>query len=323
MPSPDDQISVTSAPPLEGTGDRQHSMIALENDEQPHKSQDPPLPNVVTSSQEEMSSVVESLFDKTFATQKIENTNDQKNTVRKKHLLQVRLKPEGSHIQLILPPETEFGGSWWELSQQLKLRLNAGDRFWQPETAVHLVSSDRLLDGRQLQEISDTLKDVQLQLQRVETSRRQTAVAAVTAGYSVEQTSVLPQLSQTKAKTTLPLAEPLYLQTTIRSGVEIRHPGTVIILGDINPGGSVVAQGDILVWGRLRGVVHAGAEGNNRCLIMALQMQPTQLRIAEQVARAPQKPPTQYHPEVAYATTEGIRIARATDFAKTRSLGNR
>jgi septum site-determining protein MinC len=55
---------------------------------------------------------------------------------------------------------------------------------------------------------------------------------------------------------------------------------------------------------------------------MALQMEPTQLRIAEAVARAPQTPPAQFYPEVAYVTPEGIRIARATDFAKTHLLLN-
>jgi len=67
-------------------------------------------------------------------------------------------------------------------------------------------------------------------------------------------------------------------------------------------------------------VAHAGASGNTQCRIMALQMEPTQLRIAESVARAPEKPPAQYYPEVAYVTHEGIRIARSVDFAKTQLL---
>jgi septum site-determining protein MinC len=46
-------------------------------------------------------------------------------------------------------------------------------------------------------------------------------------------------------------------------------------------------------------------------------MEPTQLRIADAVARAPGTPPTQFYPEVAYVTPEGIRITRATDFSKT------
>lgn len=228
--------------------------------------------------------------------------------------LQVRLKAAGDHLLLMLPPEAEFGGTWNELWQQLQLRLQGGVKFWQPQSQVHLMARERLLDGRQLQAIADALSQVQLQLKRVETSRRQTAVAAATSGYSVEQISPDRHLQQ--AAEAEPLAEPLYLETTVRSGVEIRHPGNVVILGDINPGGAVISQGDILVWGRLRGVAHAGVDGNSDCVIMALQMEPTQLRIANYLARAPQQPPAQYHPEVAYATTEGIRIARATDFTK-------
>ena len=84
----------------------------------------------------------------------------------------------------------------------------------------------------------------------------------------------------------------------------------------------VVAEGDILVWGRLRGVAHAGSKGNARCLIMAMQMQPTQLRIADFVARPPETPPAQYHPEVAYVYRSGtIRIARAVDFHRGEMRG--
>jgi septum site-determining protein MinC len=83
----------------------------------------------------------------------------------------------------------------------------------------------------------------------------------------------------------------------------------------------VLADGDIIVWGRLRGVAHAGASGNSECLIMALHMEPTQLRIADAVARSPEKLPTQFFPEVAHITSRGIRIVRANDFS--RNLLNR
>ncbi|PPS43427.1 septum site-determining protein MinC [Chroococcidiopsis sp. TS-821] len=235
--------------------------------------------------------------------------------------LQVRLKGEGEHLLLILPTEVESSATattWSDLWQQLKQRLNGGDRFWQPNTVVHLMATDRLLDTRQLQAIADALTEAQLQLTHVFTSRRQTAVAAATAGYSVEQQAPITRLHQTANTAPTPLAEPLYLQMTVRSGIEIRHAGSVIVLGDLNPGGTVVANGDILVWGRLRGVAHAGAAGNSKCLIMALQMEPTQLRIAEFVARAPTNIPSQFYPEVAYVAPEGIRIAKAADFSKSQ-----
>jgi septum site-determining protein MinC len=234
---------------------------------------------------------------------------------------QVRLKTEDGGLQLILPAEAEssINHTWTELWEQLKHRLNGGDRFWQPQTKVRLMAQDRLLDGRQLKAIADALKEVELQIERIYTTRRQTAVAAATAGYSVEQQMRFSAvISGKSAQIKEPVAEPLYLELTVRSGVEIRHPGTVVIVGDVNPGGSVIAVGDILVWGRLRGIAHAGCQGNSQCRIMALQMEPTQLRIASSVARAPDKPPKQFYPEVAYISPEGIlRIGRAADFTKT------
>jgi len=238
------------------------------------------------------------------------------------HLEQVHFQALDDRLLLLLPPEstpdsTNPDANWYETWVQFKQRLQAGERFWQAGTPVHLVAQDRLLDARQLQEIADALTEVQLQLQRVETRRRQTAVAAATAGYSVDQGGTLatghlssqPQLAK-------PFAEPLCLHTTLRSGAEIRHPGTVIVLADVNPGSSVIAYGDILIWGRLRGVAHAGANGNASCRIMALQMEPTQLRIASFVARAPENPPSQYFPEVAHVVQGSIRITKATEFAR-------
>lgn len=232
--------------------------------------------------------------------------------------LQVQFKSERGRLLLLLPPAPEKSRNpvhWDELRQQLKRRLSGGERFLQPHTPVHLIARDRLLDAQQVQEIDTLLSEAQLPLKRIYTNRRQSAVAAATAGYSVEQQTMLGHLGQGQEASRQAMDEPLYLQTTLRSGIEVRHRGTVIVLGDANPGSSIVAEGDIFIWGRLRGVVHAGADGNGQCRIMALHMQPTQLRIADQVARSPEDPPAQYQPEVAYIGPDGIRIAIASEFA--------
>ena len=231
--------------------------------------------------------------------------------------VQVRFKSQAGKVLLLLPPEPSATLSPWpEVWEQLKHRLTAGERFWQSQSTVHLIARDRLLDSRQLQEIADALTDAELQLKRVYTSRRQTAVAAATAGYAVEQHTPVTPLNQASPQSGSSLDEPLYLQSTIRSGMEIRHNGTVVILGDINPGGSIVAAGDIVIWGRLKGLAHAGSQGNRRCRIMTLHMEPTQLRIADKVARPPETPPQAYLPEVAYIGEGGIRIAPAQDFSR-------
>ena len=80
---------------------------------------------------------------------------------------------------------------------------------------------------------------------------------------------------------------PILINRTVRSGQVIRHSGTVIIIGDVNPGGEIIAEGDVFVWGKLRGVVHAGASGSESAMVGALLLAPTQLRIGGYIARAP------------------------------------
>lgn len=237
--------------------------------------------------------------------------------------LQVRFKGETDHLLLLLPPESEGantptpGTTWAELWQQLQLQIASGERFWLPNTPVNLLARNRLLDGRQLQAIADVLAQAQLSLSRVHTSRRQTAVAAVTAGYSVEQQGAIAHLSHQSGQATTPvLADTLYVQTTLRSGSEIRHGGSVVLVGDANPGSAIIADGDILVWGRLRGMARAGANGNHQCRIMALHLQPTQLRIGTYIARAPEPLPARHDPEVAYVSADAIHITQASEFSR-------
>lgn len=80
----------------------------------------------------------------------------------------------------------------------------------------------------------------------------------------------------------------LFIRRTLRSGQAIRHAGHVVVFGDVNPGAEIIAGGDILVWGKLRGTVHAGAEGDERAVVAALQLNPMQLRIASHVSRSPE-----------------------------------
>lgn len=87
---------------------------------------------------------------------------------------------------------------------------------------------------------------------------------------------------------------------TLRGGQVVRYAGHVVVVGDVNPGAEIVAAGDVMVWGRLRGVVHAGASGNDQALVCALVLAPTQLRIGKYIARAPDElGRSQRGPEVA------------------------
>lgn len=74
---------------------------------------------------------------------------------------------------------------------------------------------------------------------------------------------------------------------TVRSGQELWHRGDLMLLGDINPGGCVYSTGSIFVMGALRGLAHAGCEGDDTAIIAASELRPTQLRIAGVISRPP------------------------------------
>jgi septum site-determining protein MinC len=83
----------------------------------------------------------------------------------------------------------------------------------------------------------------------------------------------------------------LYFRGTVRSGQSLEFPGNIVILGDVNPGAYVIASGDIIVMGRLNGVVHAGAEGEERAVVIGAGFFPSQLRIAQYIGRPPDEQP--------------------------------
>ena len=73
----------------------------------------------------------------------------------------------------------------------------------------------------------------------------------------------------------------LLVRRRVRSGQVLRHPGHVVVIGDVNPGAQLIAGGDIIVWGKLQGSAHAGALGDTHAVICALEMSPSLVKIAD------------------------------------------
>ena len=78
-----------------------------------------------------------------------------------------------------------------------------------------------------------------------------------------------------------------FIRSTIRGGTRIEYDGSIVVMGDVNPGGEIIASGNVIVLGTLRGMVHAGAGGNKGAFVYALSLKPTQIRIAAAIARRP------------------------------------
>jgi len=105
----------------------------------------------------------------------------------------------------------------------------------------------------------------------------------------------------------------------------VEHNGTIVIYGDVNNDGVISADGDIIVWGRLRGEAHAGRRGDKDAEIVALQMEPSQLRIADVSAFGPKGLAGAEIPEKAGLVTDSsgidrMRITPAYKWSKTANF---
>ncbi len=95
---------------------------------------------------------------------------------------------------------------------------------------------------------------------------------------------------------------------SIRSGQKIEFNGSVVIIGDVNPGGQIVAEGNVVVLGKLKGVIHAGCRGDKNCFISALHMMPSQLIIGDCLAYFPNDIKRDIMPEYAYVKDNQIFV---------------
>lgn len=78
----------------------------------------------------------------------------------------------------------------------------------------------------------------------------------------------------------------MFYKGTLRSGQVFESDGSVVVLGDVNPGGKVVAKGSVIVLGSLKGNIFAGVDGNENAFVVALEMSPMQIKIGEIIARS-------------------------------------
>lgn len=102
------------------------------------------------------------------------------------------------------------------------------------------------------------------------------------------------------------------INKTVRSGQKIEYEGDILVLGDVNPDAYIVASGNIIVMGALRGVAHAGANGDENAQIIALKLIPQQLRIAGHYTRSPDEDTNNEpsYPERAYVENNQIYIEK-------------
>ncbi|AAP99410.1 MULTISPECIES: septum site-determining protein MinC [Prochlorococcus] len=152
------------------------------------------------------------------------------------------------------------------------------------------------LTCKDINELKRICNGVGMEIISIESTNAESIVSASALGLNAnlklkdnvftEVKSDFKDLSESKVNAAL-----LFHKGTLRSGEVLEADEDILILGDVNPGATVLAGGNVMIWGRLLGIAHAGKYGNNQAKITALQLRPVQLRIANKIARGPKEKP--------------------------------
>lgn len=192
---------------------------------------------------------------------------------------------------------------WEEQRSALLLQVDSQPAFFQGARLALDVAS-QVLHVNELVELRDQLSERGIALWAVISESPTTEHTAQLLGLATRISKPRPEENRQFAVENLGEDTALFLSRTLRSGTRIEFAGHVVVYGDVNPGAEIVAEGNVIVWGRVRGMIHAGSKGNRKALICALDLSPTQLRIADEVS-AMLKPQAEPRPEVARINDDG------------------
>lgn len=183
-------------------------------------------------------------------------------------------------------------GTWAEILAALDDRLGQSASFFR-NARVALDLGARSVVESDLEHLEDVLQKHTMTLGALRTSSERTFQAALALGLTatLEAADGSAVADASPAETNLVRGGYFVYRGYLRSGHLLQRSESIVVIGDVNPGAVVISGGDILVWGRLRGIVHAGATGNHRSIVAALDLEPTQLRIADVITVGPDPKP--------------------------------
>lgn len=187
--------------------------------------------------------------------------------------MSVEVMVEGADSELVI--DLKALGSFADMKTELERNLHAIDNYLMGNSVSIDVGSKSITE-RQLREMEDILLDHGFHLRDLINDHSVTSHEGprrIPINLGVEE---IPDSSDT-----------VLIYRNLRSGQKCFSKGNMVILGDINPGAEIIAGGNILVMGTLRGMAHAGAFGDEKAVIVAYRLNPTQLRIANHITRPP------------------------------------
>jgi septum site-determining protein MinC len=203
--------------------------------------------------------------------------------------------------------------SWEDQLDALISQVESQPSFFQGARLALDVAS-QVLHVNDLVDLRDKLSERGIFLWAVLSESPTTEQTSQLLGLATRISKPRPEESRRFAVEDLGEETALFLDRTLRSGTRIEFAGHVIVLGDVNPGAEIVAEGNVIIWGRLRGMVHAGAKGNRKVAICALDFSPMHLRIADEVSSS-MDPQAQSKPRPQIARINELGKLQAEDWS--------
>jgi septum site-determining protein MinC len=201
------------------------------------------------------------------------------------------------------------GGDWATMTSRLVTRLNEQPAFFKG-ARVALDVGERPVIQHDLDNLRAIPERREMTLWAVISSSGTTQNAARNLGLETGLIAQNEQLDTPEINPEEAGMPGVFIGHTLRSGRTVRTTGHVVVYGDVNPGAVIIAGGSVIIWGRLRGMVHAGANGDENAIVCALDLMPTQLRIASYISVSPPDKRRKPLPEIA-SVRQGRIVAEA------------
>ncbi len=228
----------------------------------------------------------------------------------------VSVKGDRDGLRVVL----DDAATWEHVLEALREHLGQAGSFFAGADLV-LEVGNRELSEQALTDVLAVMEQHGLRPAMLASTARTSRNVARAAGLTSRPTGSMALLQQPAGDVPHAQGESTFVCRTLHSGQVLRHPGHITLIGDVNPGAQVIAGGSIVIWGRLRGLVHACALGGeaDAVVVCALDLRPTQLRIAGLIARTPEDAPGHLMPEIARIVNDTIVVEPWEAFKATRN----
>lgn len=193
----------------------------------------------------------------------------------------VIIKSNKYGIQLMLDAELPFD----QLISQIKEKFEQCEKFFQGSTVAISFSGRELSEEEQCQIIQTIIDTIDItiscimdsdEVMEVKCRKALEKVGAINSGQIADDYDLMDSYANSGE----------FYRGTLRSGQSLETENSIVVVGDVNPGARVVSGGNIIVLGSLKGIAYAGIYGNDKAFVVALEMDPMQIRIGNYLARS-------------------------------------